>query len=185
LRHTSRYIRAEANYYYYDIQDFVFLAPTGSVKEGLVEANYFQGNSRFNGAEVGVAFALNPNFWIHSALDYVDAKLKENSRPLPRIPPLRGRFGFEARHKGFSVKPELVMTSAQDDVFTTETRTPGYTVINLNASYAIAQQHLLHVFSASAFNLGDRLYRNHLSFIKDLAPEIGRGVRFTYTVRFF
>ena len=31
----------------------------------------------------------------------------------------------------------------------------------------------------------DRLYRNHLSFIKEFAPEIGRGVRFTYTVRFY
>ena len=32
---------------------------------------------------------------------------------------------------------------------------------------------------------GDRLYRNHSSFIKDLAPELGRGVRVTYMVRFF
>jgi iron complex outermembrane receptor protein len=44
---------------------------------------------------------------------------------------------------------------------------------------------MAHVFGIDAFNLGDRLYRNHLSFIKDRAPEIGRGVRFTYTVRFF
>ncbi|MGH9804796.1 MAG: hypothetical protein ACRD4D_06465 [Candidatus Acidiferrales bacterium] len=43
----------------------------------------------------------------------------------------------------------------------------------------------MHVISASLFNLGDRLYRNHLSFIKDVAPEIGRGVRAGYTVRFF
>jgi iron complex outermembrane receptor protein len=41
------------------------------------------------------------------------------------------------------------------------------------------------VFSVTGFNLGDRLYRNHLSFIKAFAPEIGRGVRFTYTMRFF
>jgi iron complex outermembrane receptor protein len=33
--------------------------------------------------------------------------------------------------------------------------------------------------------MGDRLYRNHVSFIKDLAPEIGRGVRFGYAVKFF
>ena len=31
----------------------------------------------------------------------------------------------------------------------------------------------------------DRLYRNHLSFIKEVAPEIGRGVRFTYTMNFY
>ena len=45
--------------------------------------------------------------------------------------------------------------------------------------------HLAHQFSVNVFNLGDRLYRNHSSFIKDLASEIGRGVRFTYMVRFF
>jgi iron complex outermembrane receptor protein len=37
----------------------------------------------------------------------------------------------------------------------------------------------------NSFNLSDRLYRNHSSFIKNLAPEIGRGVRFTYRVQFF
>lgn len=42
-----------------------------------------------------------------------------------------------------------------------------------------------HHFSVNAFNLGDRLSRNHVSFIKDLAPEIGRSVRFTYSVKFF
>jgi iron complex outermembrane receptor protein len=53
------------------------------------------------------------------------------------------------------------------------------------ASYTIAQQHLLHSFSVNVFNIGDRLYRNHLSFIKNLAPEIGRGIRVSYTVRLF
>jgi iron complex outermembrane receptor protein len=41
------------------------------------------------------------------------------------------------------------------------------------------------VFSVNVFNAGDRLYRNHLSFIKEFAPELGRGVRFGYTVHFF
>jgi DNA-binding response OmpR family regulator len=66
-----------------------------------------------------------------------------------------------------------------------ETRTAGYTVFNIGASYTLARQHMAHIFGVDAVNLGDRLYRNHLSFIKDRAPEIGRGVRFTYTVRFF
>ena len=52
-------------------------------------------------------------------------------------------------------------------------------------SYTLAGQHAVNIFSAKAFNLTDQLYRNHLSFIKDLAPEIGRGVQFSYTLRFF
>ena len=52
-------------------------------------------------------------------------------------------------------------------------------------SYTIARQHVAQIISLHAFNLGDRLYRNHLSFIKDFAPEIGRGLRLAYTLRFF
>ena len=77
--------------------------------------------------------------------------------------------------------------SHPDSLFTEDDRTvtPGYGVVNLKASYTYAQQHLSHLFAVNVFNLGDRLYRNHSSFIKDLAPEIGRGIRFTYMVRFF
>ena len=40
-----------------------------------------------------------------------------------------------------------------------------------------------HVFTISGCNLGDAFYRNHLSFIKDIAPEIGRYVRLNYSLR--
>ena len=33
-------------------------------------------------------------------------------------------------------------------------------------------------------NIGDELYRNHLSYIKDLAPEMGRTFKLVYGVRF-
>jgi iron complex outermembrane receptor protein len=77
------------------------------------------------------------------------------------------------------------MAYAQNKVFPTETPTAGYTVANLNGSYTIARAHQVHVFSVNVFNAGDRLYRNHLSFIKEFAPELGRGLRFGYTVHFF
>ena len=77
------------------------------------------------------------------------------------------------------------MSRDQDRVFPTETRTAGYTTFNATASDTIAQQHLAQIISVTGFNLGDRLYRNNLSFIKEFAPEIGRGVRLTYSVRFF
>jgi len=36
----------------------------------------------------------------------------------------------------------------------------------------------------TAGNLANVLYRNHTSFIKDRAPEMGRRVRVSYAVRF-
>jgi len=47
------------------------------------------------------------------------------------------------------------------------------------------RSNLMHVVSAGVYNVGDALYRNPLSFIKDLAPEMGRAARFTYSLRFF
>jgi iron complex outermembrane receptor protein len=185
LRHAAKRVHGELNFFQYDIRNFVYLAPTGRIEDGLPEADYAQANSRFRGTEASLDLGLHENLWLNLGTDYVSAELKNNGGPLPRIPPLRGRIGVDIRKGGFSVRPEVRMAKDQDRVFTTETRTAGYTVFNLNASYTKAQQHMAHIFGVDAFNLGDRLYRNHLSFIKDRAPEIGRGVRFTYTVRFF
>jgi iron complex outermembrane receptor protein len=185
LRHATSRVRAELNYFYYHFRDFIFLAPTGEIEDGLIVANYDQGDARYTGAEAKLDVGLYSNIWLISALDYVNAKLTDTNTPLPRIPSLRGRIGFEAFYKGFRVAPEAILAKDQDRVFPTETRTGGYAVFNVTASYTIAQQHLAHIFSVNGYNLGDRLYRNHLSFIKEFAPEIGRGVRLTYTLRFF
>lgn len=185
LRHNSGRVRAEANFFYYKIKDFVYLAPTGNIEDGLIEADYSQGDSRFTGTELRFDAGLTKNIWLLSSLDYVNAELTNTSTPLPRIPPLRARVGFEAFAKGFRINPEVVMARDQERTFTTEERTAGYATVNLNASYTYTQKHYAHIFSVNAFNLNDKLYRNHLSFIKEFAPEIGRGIRFVYTLRFF
>jgi iron complex outermembrane receptor protein len=185
LRHSAGRLRAEANLYRYDIDNFVYLAPTGEVEDDLLVAEYRQGDTRYTGAEANLDLGVHPNVWVHLGMDYVDAQLKQSNTPLPRIPPLRGRIGAEARWKGFALKLEVALAAAQHQIFRTETRTAGYTVFHLGGSYTLARQHFVQVFSVQAFNLGDRLYRNHLSFLKEIAPEIGRGVRFTYTIRFF
>jgi iron complex outermembrane recepter protein len=185
LRHSSKRVRAEGNFFYYRIDDFIFLAPTGDVDDGLPVANYSQGNSRFVGAEARLDVALTSNIWLLSAIDYVNAELTATNTPLPRIPPLRGRIGIEALYNGFRFNPEVIMASDQNRLFPLETRTAGYTTVNLTGSYTLAKQHSAQTISVSAFNLTNKLYYNHLSFIKGFVPEIGRGVRLIYTIRFF
>jgi iron complex outermembrane receptor protein len=118
------------------------------------------------------------------SLDTVRAKLVDGVN-LPRIPPSRARIGLDLKYKNLSVRPEAVFAADQDKTFPLETRTAGYGLINVAGSYTIGSQHYAHIFSVNAYNLTDKLYRNHLSFIKELVPEIGRGIRFGYTIRFF
>lgn len=185
LRHADNRISAQANFFYYDIAGFIFPAPTGEVENNLFVVEYEQGDSRFLGSEMGLTVGMNENIWLDLGLDAVDARLTDTNTPLPRIPPLRAKLGLDLRYRNLSIRPEVVLSNAQKDIFPTETPTPGFGVVNLKASYTIQSQHFVHHLSVNVFNLGDKLYRNHLSLIKELAPEMGRGIRFGYAVKFF
>lgn len=186
LRQQNKRVRAEANFYYYALKNFVFLAPTGADDpgSGLPIAEYLQGDSRFMGTELNLDYTAHKYLNILTGLDYVNAELKDG-RALPRIAPLRARLGLDAHYKNLSVRPEFVVVADQDRVFTSETPTAGYGVFNIAGTYVIPSKHFAHVLSVNAYNLTNRLYYNHISFIKDISPEIGRGVRVSYTVRFF
>ncbi|MFN7920616.1 MAG: TonB-dependent receptor [Bryobacteraceae bacterium] len=185
LRQQSQRFRGEVNFFYYRMADFVYLAPTGQVRDGLQEALYSQAASRFVGSEAKASVGMSDNVWVNLSFDQVSAQLVAGGRALPRIPPVRGRVGLDLRHKGWSVRPELQIANHQTRVFTNERPTAGYVVPNLAASYTVARQHALHVFTVNVFNIGDRIYRNHLSFIREFAPEMGRGVRFGYNLSFY
>ena len=117
-------------------------------------------------------------------LGFVDALLTTTGEALPRIPPLPGRAGIEHKRQLFSIRPEPVLANRR--CRTSDPRTPptGYAVVGLRAPYTTPTGGAIQQLSASVFNCGDQLYRNHSSFIEDLAPEIGRGVRLSYIVSF-
>lgn len=186
LRHGTERVRLEASVYYYHLRNFVYTAFTGTndEKSNLPIVNYAQGDSRYVGMEASVEARVLPALWLNGKVDYVRAELTALNKPLPRIPPLRGTLGLDWRYKALSVRPELIIANRQGRVFDHETPTAGYVVFNLNASYTFVIGRAAHIISVGGYNLGDTLYRNHLSFIKEIAPEIGRGVRLNYSLRF-
>ncbi|HLM00937.1 MAG TPA: TonB-dependent receptor, partial [Pyrinomonadaceae bacterium] len=193
LRHLSDRFRITGDVYYYRINNFVFQALQDEdgdgqpdILEGLPVRRYEQQDSRYLGAEISADITINKYLVFLASGDVVKAELTDGT-PLPRIPPMRGRLGLDIRRNGLSIRPEAVFVGRRDegDIFPLETPTAGYSLFNVAGSYTIGRQHYAHIFSFNAYNLTNKLYRNHLSYIKDLAPEIGRGVRFSYTVRFF
>jgi iron complex outermembrane receptor protein len=192
LRHNSNRVRFETNFYYYRINNFVFLAFADEdedrevdIEDGLPVANYTQADSQYLGAEINFDASINQYFGVFFNGDVVRAKLVDSDVNLPRIPPARMKVGMDFKFKGLNVRPEGVFVSSQEKLFPLERRTGGYGLFNVGANYVIGSQHFAHIFGVTGYNLFDKEYRNHLSFIKDLTPEIGRGVRFGYTIRFF
>lgn len=186
LRHSTERVRFSGSFFYYRLRNFVFPAFTGARDEesNLPIVNYAQGNSRYFGAEASVEARVLPMLWLNGQVDYVRAELIEQNKPLPRIPPLRGRLGLDWRYRAFSFRPELILARRQARVFDNETPTAGYAVFNLSASYTFVTGRAAHIFTVGGYNLGDALYRNHLSFLKEIAPEMGRNVRLSYALRF-
>jgi iron complex outermembrane receptor protein len=186
LRQQNERIKAEANFFYYSFKNFVFLAPSDVIdaESGFPFAHYLQGNSRFTGGEFSLDLTANKYLNVLTGIDYVSAELA-TGEPLPRIAPLRARFGLDIHKGNFSFKPEFLAVGRQDKVFRSETPTAGYGTANFTASYVLPTKHSANIFTVSAYNLNNKLYYNHISFIKDISPEIGRGIRFGYTVRFF
>lgn len=186
LRHNSSRVHYEGSVYYYNIRNFVFTDFTGQVdsRSNLPVIRYAQGTSRFVGTEASVEARVLPTLWLNTKLDYVRADIVSLNKPLPRIPPLRTTLGLDWRYKAFNLKPEVVLVNRQVRVFDNETPTAGYGVINLNASYTFVTKRVAHILSLSGQNLTDKLYRNHLSFIKAIAPEIGRNLHLNYGLRF-
>lgn len=186
LRHQNARVKAEANFYYYGFKNFVFLDVTDTIDpdSSFPLAFYRQGDSRFAGTELTLDVTAHNYLSVITGLDYVNAQLK-SGMPLPRISPLRARFGLDIHRGGLIVRPEFVAVARQDRIFTNETPTAGYGTVNVKGSYIISRKHTAHVFSISGYNLNNKLYFNQISFIKDISPEIGRGFRATYTLRFF
>lgn len=84
----------------------------------------------------------------------------------------------------FQVGGNVVATAKQDRLFEGETETDGYTLLKLFAAYSIAQGRVVHTITGRLDNATDTIYRNHLSLIKDLAPEMGANFKLLYNVKF-
>lgn len=186
LRHSTQRLRLETSGYYYNIRNFVFTNFTGLAdrETKLPIIRYDQGKSRFAGIEASVEARAASSLWVTAKMDYVRAELISLNKSLPRIPPLRATFGLDWRYRALNVRPEVVMVNRQTRLFDNETPTAGYGIVNVNGSYTFVTHRVAHIISLSGSNLTNRLYRNHLSFLKAIAPEMGRAVRVSYMMRF-
>lgn len=192
FRQNSRRVRFNGSVFYNDINNFVFQSPFDGdgdgnidVDDGLPIALFTQGDARYVGADASLEVDANDYLGFFFKGDIVDAEKDLGFSP-PRITPARARVGVDFRYKGLSLRPEGLFVSARDsDIFPLETPTAGYGLFNINGSYIFAYNRTAHIITFGGQNLTDKLYRNHVNFLKDLVPARGRGFKVSYTVRFF
>lgn len=126
-----------------------------------------EGEGRFRVFERGGTLDL----LVHAS--YVRADNRSSGQPLPRIAPWRYGAGVEYRYDRISARIDATVHDDQDRVAAGERPTDGYTMLNAALTYRLPANGLRLEAFLRGINLLDEEARNHLSFLKDIAP-LGR-----------
>jgi iron complex outermembrane receptor protein len=128
--------------------------------------------------------SLNWNFYdnlfLSHSISFTKGIFREDSKPLPQIPPLKGITGIQYKAEDLSVGLNCEWALRQNDVDIFEQPTSGYIIFNSFAQYLFYINDLVNSISLGIDNIFNRSYRNHLSRIKSVLPEAGFNIRLVY-----
>ena len=183
---TDRF-SASINVFYTSYNDFIYETETGEIEDGLPVFRFFGEDADFYGFEAQGEFEIasfesetwgSVEFSADAAIDLVRASLDQSGNDnLPRIPPLSGLFGAEARTDYVDLRAEVEHAAEQDRTTEFELPTDSYTLLNAYVTFKPFADRGDLSLRIGATNLTDEDARQHTSFLKDLAPLPGRNVR--------
>ncbi len=185
LNYTSDRAYGYMTVYHNQFSDFIALEDTGLIAEDLPVLAYQQADVDFTGAEFKVTFPLPNNLSLNIFGDTVEGTFKAGG-DVPRLPPLRVGSGLEYNTDNLSAYVNYVNAASQTDrdaAGDALRKTDGYYRVDLGVEYHMDIQAKNDVLLfARVNNLTDQEIRNHVSLLKNIAPEPGRslevGIRF-------
>jgi iron complex outermembrane receptor protein len=173
----------------YEIDDYIFAADTGELEfgpgdEGFLSLYQYSGlDARLLGAEFRGRVRFGGAWSLGVVASYVRGDLSEpDAGPLPRIPPLAGHLDLEREGERTRVVLTARGAARQDRLGEFEQPTAGWFTCDASFEWEILRGRWFHALVLRGENLLDREYRNHLSRIKSIMPEAGRGVSLLYRV---
>jgi iron complex outermembrane receptor protein len=181
--------RFELSGFFNRFHDFIYLSPTGQEEDELPVFAYLQDGARHWGFEAEGAYTLfetggGTRIEATGLVDFVRADILGGKGPAPRIPPLRLVGGLEANGNVFGGRLEVEHATKQDRAAAYESETPGWTMVNLSASWSPLGHRSKTAIVVSVNNIFDVDARRHSSLLKDYAPLPGRdfrlGARFSF-----
>ncbi|MEJ8406551.1 TonB-dependent receptor [Brevundimonas vesicularis] len=196
LEGTAHYDRGrftgDLHVYHSWYNGFIDERPTGDQFYFEEEDEFFpiyrfvQTDAKFYGFELEGAYALwqdgDRKLSLEGAADYVHAQT--DFGPAARIPPysVTGRLAWTSTR--FDASAEVRHVGGQDRVANEfELPTDDYTLVNASVAVRPFAQQNVTLF-AEARNLTDEEAREHVSFLKDIAPLPGRNLRVGVAYRF-
>lgn len=120
------------------------------------------------------------NYFLTHSMSFTKGMFRDNSKPLPQIPPFKGITGIEFKAEVLTIGTNCEWALQQNYVDIFEQPTAGYIVLNAFAQYLFYINGSVNSVSVSFDNILNSSYRNHLSRIKSVMPEGGFNIRIIY-----
>ncbi len=154
--------------------------PVANNPDDLTPFQFVAADARFHGAEVELLFHLVETdarrLHLELSADRVRAQQTTLDAPLPRIPPTRLGAKLNYEDGRWHLVLEARQARSQRRVAAAESPTAGYTVLNASISCLIPGPHVSYEVFLRGKNLTDEEAREHTSFLKEFAPQPGRGI---------
>ena len=184
-RFTRRHLSAELTWFRNTIAGYIFPQATGKLSRILLPIYQYVGeDALLTGFESLLGWSMPAGFKLEAAASYVHGTIRATDEPLPFMPPLQGRVAIGYSPVDWFVEAEARMAGRQERTGRFEEATDGYAVLGLSGGVRLTVAGRLHVVTLHLDNLGDTVYRNHLSRVKEIMPEAGRGLGVNYRVVF-
>ena len=187
LHRTAEPLSGTVSVFRNSIADFIFAGITGDAL-GLYQVIEFrQSDAVYRGFEVEAHLEVG-SAEVVADVAYVDARLTTTGEYLPRIPPLGGALELKIPAGDYRFSSRLRWAARMDRLYVGETPTDGFGVLNLTASrtfVGLFGNHTISNVSLEMFNVTNAVARPHTHLLKELMPEIGRGLRISYSLGFF
>ncbi len=184
LRARGSRFEGEVSFFRNDIANYIFRQPTGDIEDDFPVVRNVEADSVLTGIEAHGDVKITPAITAEVTYDWVWGKLKTTGDPLPRIPPFRVLAGLTYQRNALQFGGSAQIVSDQNRVFGEELPTGGYVTAKFFASYSFTAAGALNTITARLDNATDKLYRNHLNYLKDLLPEAGRSFKLVYAIGF-
>ncbi|MFA6946280.1 MAG: TonB-dependent receptor [Pedobacter sp.] len=141
-------------------------------------------SARISGAESSLNYQFaNPHFLFNNTLKWVLGR-DNTGNPLPLIAPLKSVSGLRFTHQNLFIQAENEISAGQQKISSAfgEKPSPGFSIVNIRATYTFKFKNSNLEFSAGAENLLDKAYYEHLDWGKMLRP--GRNIYTMLSMKF-
>jgi len=177
-------VRADVSAYRNLVVDYIYLLPTGEMRDSLQVFRHQQGDARLLGGEGSVEVEVTPLLTLQSHGDLVRGTLTADDSPLPLMPPPRLAGGAELHQGERYLSVELEHSWKQTHLTQFDFPTDAYTLLNLGAGFTTELTGRTIDVDIQVHNATNTSYRDFLSRYKAFALNPGRNVTVRLHTRF-